>query len=361
MNNHKPEIIAQLREQIEQARDAKTSLRIRGGGTKDFYGGPLMGEVIDMTCCNGVIDYDPGELVLTARAGTRLADLRTLLEQHNQQLPFDPPSFGLGATLGGAVASGLCGPKRMMYGPVRDHVLGVTVLDGRGRVLRFGGRVIKNVAGYDISRVMAGALGTLGILLDITVRLVPLPAAQQTLRFELTERAAIKKINRLQGQPGPWGASVWNDGHLHLQLAGADAAVRKAASQLGGQPLADSDAADMWNDLREQQSLYFIEKPASTVLWRVAVPSTSPSLDLRGRQLIEWGGGQRWLYGESIQDTVRVRATQLGGHATIFRGGNRSEEIFTPLHPKLFSIQKSLKEVFDPHRIFNPSRLYSGI
>lgn len=273
--------IAQFREQVRAAAENRTALRIRGGGSKDWYGGVPAGEVLDTRAHAGIVDYEPTELVITARCGTPLSDIEALLAERRQMLAFEPPHFGAGATLGGAIAAGLCGPRRASSGAVRDFVLGARMLDGRGEVLRFGGQVMKNVAGYDVSRLLAGSLGTLGLLLDISVKVLPQPFAETTLVFELGQEAAIRQLNVWGGQPLPISSSCWHAGLLALRLSGAQAAVEAARASLGGQPLLEADA--FWTNVREQRHPFF---EGELPLWRLSLPPTASVLAL-GDQFIE--------------------------------------------------------------------------
>lgn len=339
-------------------------LSIRGGGSKDFYGGPLAGEPLDTRGHTGILAYEPTELVVVARAGTPLAELESALAERRQFLACEPPHFGPGATVGGMVAAGLSGPRRMTAGAVRDFVLGVRLLDGQGRELKFGGEVMKNVAGYDLSRMMAGSLGTLGLMLDVSLKVLPLPVAEATLRLEADQATALDLMNRWAGQPLPISATCWIAGGLLVRLSGAVAAVRSARALLGGELLAEEDARRFWEDLKEQRNAFFAGSE-SQPLWRLAVPSTTPPLALPGAELIEWSGAQRWLRAASLTDpqpsSVRECMTSVGGHGRLFRGASeahRAVGVFRPLPPALLAIHQQLKQSFDPHGVFNPQRMY---
>ena len=348
------QIIDQLAHTIREAANRKTPLCIRGGGTKEFYGGPLRGETLSASAYRGVVEYEPTELVLTARAGTPLAEIEAALREKGQMLAFEPPHFGENATLGGCIGAGLSGPRRAYAGAVRDLVLGVRMLDGRGSDLRFGGRVMKNVAGYDISRLMAGSLGTLGVILEVSLKTLPLPAAEITLRREQTQAEAITLMNEWAGRPLPLSATCHIDHLLYVRLSGAVAAVRAAREKLGGEEVADGAA--FWHDLREQRLDFFSQ---SQPMWRLSLKSTTPPLDLTGPQLLEWGGALRWLKSVADATTVRAAAALGGGHATLFRGGDKTSGVFHPLPPVLMRLHQRLKRSFDPAGILNPGRLYS--
>ena len=354
-------LIEQYQTAIRAAAESKTPLRIRGGGTKDFYGNPAgeqNGTLLDMSDYNGIVDYEPTELVITARAGTRLADLEAELNRHGQMLAFEPPHFGAAATLGGCVAAGLSGPRRVAAGSVRDFVLGVRMLDGKGEDLRFGGQVMKNVAGYDVSRLMAGSMGTLGVLLEVSLKVLPKPAVETTLCMAMDEAVAIEKMNQWAGKPLPVSATCFTEGQLFVRLSGAGPAVRAARAKLGGEEVKDD--AGFWRSVREHTHDFF---QPDQQLWRLSVKSTALSLHLPGKQLLEWNGALRWLCATGGDETevIRRAAQEAGGHATLFRGDAVRTEVFHPLSLALMKIHRTLKEKFDPAGIFNPGRLYPGI
>ncbi len=343
-----------LEERIRAAAAARRPLRIRGGGSKDFYGGPLEGELLEIGGLAGITLCEPTELIVSARAGTPLQELERVLAGHGQMLGFEPPGFDGCATLGGAVASGLSGPRRPYCGAVRDFVLGVEMIDGRGERLRFGGKVIKNVAGFDLSRMMAGSLGTLGVLTEVTLKTVPRPSVECTVRFEMDQAQALDSMRLWATRPLPLSATEWEDGALHVRMSGAEAAVRAARRELGGE-IADG-VHDRWDSVREQQLPFFT---AARELWRVSLPVDSPPLPVPGPTLIEWGGSLRWLSGPQDGDALRALAGRLGGHATLYRAPSKPPSgPFQPLSAAMLSLHKRLKTVFDPHGIFNRGRLY---
>jgi glycolate oxidase FAD binding subunit len=346
-------LIAQYQQQIRAATAAGTALRLRGGGTKDWYGNAPAGELLDTRAYSGVLAYEPTELVVTARCGTPLAEIEALLAERRQMLAFEPPRYGAASTIGGVVAAALSGPRRASAGAVRDFVLGAALMEGRGELLCFGGQVMKNVAGYDVSRLLAGSLGTLGLIMDVSLKVLPQPVCEATLRLELPEIDALRRLNEWGGQPLPISASCWHGGVLTLRLSGAEAAVGAARRKLGGQPL--DDGAAWWASLRDQTHPYF----DGGELWRLSVPQAASALVLKGEQLIEWGGAQRWLRvagGDAA--AIRRTAASVGGHATLFRGGDRRAGVFQPLAPAVAAIHQRLKAGFDPAGIFNPGRMY---
>jgi len=351
-------MLERLRERIREAAERRAPLRLRGGGSKDFYGGEPRGELLDTREHAGVVEYEATELVVTARCGTPLAELEAVLAERGQMLPFEPPHFAAGATLGGCVAAGLSGPRRAAAGAVRDFVLGARLLDGRANEVAFGGRVMKNVAGYDVARLLAGSLGTLGLILEVSLKVLPRPAEETTLRLSLSQGEALEALNRWAGQPLPVSASAWRDGELTLRLSGAPAALRAAERHLGGEALAPASAAAHWESVREQTHPFFAgEAP----LWRLSVPSQAAPLALAGDTLIEWGGALRWLRTTEDSGRVRAAASAAGGHATLFRGGDKSAGVFSPLAPALARLHLGLKAAFDPAGIFNPGRLYPDV
>ncbi|MBL8514975.1 MAG: glycolate oxidase subunit GlcE [Betaproteobacteria bacterium] len=345
------DLSASIAERIRAAHAAKSPIAVRGGGSKTFYGGAIQGETLDVTGHRGIIDYEPRELVLTVRAGTPLTEIEAILQNENQMLPFEPPHFGGGATVGGTVATGLSGPRRASAGAVRDFVLGARIVGGTGEDLSFGGRVIKNVAGYDASRLMCGAMGTLGVLLDLSFKVLPRPADEITLQFEMDEATAIQRFNEWAGRPLPISATSWHEGVARVRLSGTRAGVAAAHEKLGGEIVADGVAH--WLALRDHRSAFF----SAPVLWRLSVPSTTPAMDLGSAPLIEWGGALRWIAGPQEAAQLRKTVAVAGGHVTLFRGGDKSAGVFQPVDPVLARIHRNLKNAFDPENILNRGRM----
>ncbi len=357
----------------EIIRSTKAPLVIRAGGSKDWYGENITGEVLDVSGNSGIVSYEPGELVLTAKCGTPLAEIEALLDAHGQMLGFEPPRFlpsppGRGAggegaasstplpsasTLGGTLACGFSGPRRPYAGAARDFVLGMEILDGNGQHLKFGGRVIKNVAGYDISRLMVGALGTLGVLLQASLKVLPKPQAELTLQFECDETEAIRRTNEWAGKPLPLSASAWLSGVLSVRLSGAQSAVAAAHRKLGGET--NPHGEEFWAGLRDHGAAFFHD---GAPLWRLSLPSTTPPINLHGKQLITWGGAERWLKADASPAEIRARVSAHGGHATQYAGGDKAGGVFHPLPGALLKYQQRLKRQFDPRGILNPGRMY---
>ena len=353
-------VLQTFKERIATATVNKSPLRIKGNGTKDWYGQSLQGEVLDTTAYSGIIAYDPTELVITARAGTSLREIGKALSEKNQMLAFEPPRFDGLATIGGIVASGLSGPRRQAVGAVRDFVLGAVLMDGKADVLHFGGQVMKNVAGYDVSRLLTGSMGTLGLILEVSIKVLPRPVAQQSLQFAMTQEQALHQLNVWGGQPLPLSASCWHNGMLAIRLSGAQAAVDAAIKKMGGDALPEPEK--FWDRLREQEHAFFdgVMQDKEHGLWRLSVPSVAPVLNLQGEQCIEWGGAQRWLKTTASASAVRAAAEQAGGHATLFKGGDKSVGVFHPLQPAVERIHRNLKNAFDPAGIFNPGRMFNN-
>jgi glycolate oxidase FAD binding subunit len=348
------DLTQELQQQVQAAAAGGNPLCIRGGDTKRFYGREPLGEPLEVAGHRGILSYEPSELVITARAGTPLDEIEQALAEQGQLLPFEPPHFGPGSTIGGAVASGLAGPRRPWGGAPRDLLLGVKLLDGRGQILKFGGQVMKNVAGYDLSRLMAGAMGCLGVLLEVSLKVLPSPAQERSLGLELAVEPALELMRRLSGEPLPVTAACHLDGRLMLRLAASDALFEETRKRLGAEPMADQEG--FWQRLRDQ-ALPFFE--SSGPLWRLSVPPATPPSSLAGASLTDWAGAQRWLLTDAPARQIRDYAEAAGGHAVLFRNGERSGAVFHPLEPGLSALHQRLKQVFDPHSLFNPGRMYA--
>jgi glycolate oxidase FAD binding subunit len=362
-----------LRDAVRAAAADGRPLRLRGGGTKSFYGEPFDGGAdgtgggapatdLDLRDCAGIVSYEPTELVVTARCGTLLAELEAALAERQQFLPFEPPHFGEGATVGGMVAAGLSGPRRASAGSVRDYVLGAVLMDAQGELLHFGGQVMKNVAGYDVSRLLTGSLGILGPIVQVSLKVLPLPPAESTLRLRCGLADALDAFNAWGGQPLPVSGTAFHDGELTLRLSGARAAVDAACSRLasthGAEAVEAPSTASFWTSLRDQTAPFFA---GNTPLWRLSVPSAAPPLTLDGPQLIEWGGALRWLRSDAPADAIRRAAVAVGGTATLFRSHERATGRLHPLAPANFELHRRLKRELDPRGLFNPGRMYPGL
>ncbi|MFK3790664.1 glycolate oxidase subunit GlcE [Pseudomonas piscis] len=339
-----------LLEQVRDALDNATPLRIQGSNSKAFLGRDSAGEILDTRVHRGIVSYDPTELVISARAGTPLGELQAVLDAAGQMLPCEPPAFGTGATLGGMLASGLSGPRRPWAGAVRDFVLGTRIISGLGQHLRFGGEVMKNVAGYDLSRLMAGSYGCLALVTEVSLKVLPKPRHCLSLSLELPAGQALARLAQWGQQPLPISAACHDGSRLHLRLEGGEGSVAAARDRLGGEPL-DSH---YWNRLNEQQLPFF---DPGLPLWRLSLPHNTPELALPGTQLLDWGGAQRWLKSDAPAERIRAVASAAGGHASCYSHG-LLDSPFHPLEPTLLHYHQRLKAQLDPQGIFNPGRLY---
>ncbi|MGA7750816.1 MAG: glycolate oxidase subunit GlcE [Gallionella sp.] len=355
------DISSQLQQQVQQAIANHTPLNIAGGGSKSFLGHSSPGhdthaQPIDVSMHRGIVEYDPRELVLTARSGTTLQEIEAVLASANQMLAFEPPHFGDSATLGGTIACGLSGPRRPYSGSARDFVLGCKLLNGRGEILRFGGQVMKNVAGYDVSRLMAGAHGTLGILLEISLKVLPRPAATITIVRECSEADAIARMSALLSKPYPVDGACYHGDQYYVRISGSAQAVQEARTKIPGNVTQDAEA--FWHALREHELPFFRH---SSTLYRIVVKPNTPPLSIEGSWLLDWGGAQRWLHSDEDAAAIRHRVAPAGGHVTVFRGGTQADEIFQPLSTPLLAIHQRLKAGFDPKNVFNRNRLFTEL
>lgn len=338
-----------LLEQVNRARASDTPLRIQGSNSKAFLGRQVAGEVLDTRAHRGIVDYDPTELVITARAGTPLRELLAALDAAGQRLPCEPPAFGADATVGGMVAAGLSGPRRPWAGSVRDYVLGTRMISGHGNLLRFGGEVMKNVAGYDLSRLLAGSFGCLGVITEVSLKVLPKPRHGLSIRLEMDSREALEKLAEWGRQPLPISAASHDGDCLRLRLEGGEGSVSAAHQRLGGEAIDDQ----YWTELNEHRLPFFAE---DLPLWRLSLPNATGPLDLPGAQLIDWAGAQRWL--KTDADTVQALARESGGHAVCYRPGATATP-FQPLAPALLRYHRQLKAKLDPQGLFNPGRMYA--
>jgi glycolate oxidase FAD binding subunit len=366
-----------LIDQIATARSAKQSLRIRGGGSKDFYGN-VLGDfaVLDTRTHSGITSYEPSERVVTGRAGTPLAELEALLAERNQYLPFEPPSFNVGGTVGGMVAAGLSGAARAVVGSVRDHILGVQIVNGAGEVLNFGGTVMKNVAGYDVSRLLAGSMGTLALITEVSLKVLPIPVADATLGFDIDQAAALKLLNRWRALPLPINSSAWVDARgtklgkdgFFVRLRGAKAAVASASEQMakehGGYILPAEHSPAVWRSATNHAMSFFTPPADDLCLWRLSIAATTPVLGVPHPQYVEWQGAQRWLWARASEGAaLQAIASKAGGHACLFKSsksGLQADKVrgaFQPLSPVLAKINQGLREQLDPHQVFNTGRI----
>lgn len=343
------DIAHELVARIDEAAATRQGLRIIGSGSKAFMGQAQSGDLLEVTSHRGIVHYEPVELVMTARAGTPLSEIEAVLAEHGQMLPFEPPHFGVGATLGGTLATNLSGPRRPFAGAARDFMLGTRMINGRGEIVRFGGEVMKNVAGYDLSRVMVGSHGTLGVLLEASLKVLPQPAVELTLRLEMSDMEAIRQLNTWSGLPLPLSAGAYDGASVYLRLSGSESAIKAAQRRIGGERLNESEI--FWDRLREHRHTFF-NHPGN--LWRLSVASSAAPIPLAGNWLIDWAGALRWYIGEADPASVRQAAVRAGGHAALWRGDLPDTPRFHPLAPTLLKLHHRLKEAFDPMGIFNP-------
>ena len=345
-----------LRERVLVAGSQRTPLQLHGARTKEFYGESISGQPLDVSGYRGIIDYEPSELVITARCGTPLSEIETALAERGQFLGFEPPRPGGDPTLGGIIATGLSGPRRMQAGAARDFVLGAHLMAADGEVLRFGGQVMKNVAGFDVARLLCGSMGIFGILTELSIKVLPKPRAEETLRLEMPAPEAVQTFNRWGGQPLPISAAAWHEGAAWVRLSGAEPAVRAAQAVVGGDRVFPALARKWWDAVRHYTHPVF----ANESVWRVSVPSTAAPLKLPFEPLIDWGGALRWYAGDMSDFDVRGLALAAGGTALRWHGAG-SESRFHPLPRAILEIHRRLKRSFDPDGIFNPGRLVAGL
>ncbi len=354
MSDLTSELIAQVRDAVE----AKETLAISAGCSKTFIGRQIETDrTIDVSGHTGIVSYQPVELVMTARAGTTLAEIESALAENNQMLACEPPRFGGKATLGGTLATNVSGPGRPWYGSIRDHVLGVTLINGESKQLRFGGQVMKNVAGYDLSRLQAGAMGGLGLMTEISLKVLPKPATTRTLKFTMDQAEAIQRMNSMSGQPKPITAAYWSSGELYVRLAGAASAVDATAKSWGGEELASDVALALWSDLQDQQLAIF----NADKVWRFSMKSSADVLPIEGDSLINWGGAERWYVGDHSFDRMVALAESTGGQVSLYRGGDRTDEVLHPVNPSIQSLQQRIKASVDPQGVFNPGRAFGWL
>ena len=351
MSDYRDEITSKLEDAFQQ----KQALQIKAGSTKQFYGRDIYAEELALTGHSGIIEYEPSELYITARSGTPLREIEQAIAEQQQILPCEPPYFGANATLGGTVACGLAGPRRVNAGSVRDCILGTEILNGKGELLRFGGKVMKNVAGYDVSRLMCGALGTLGVLMSVSLRLLPKPACEQTIVLTLDSNAAINKMNQWANTPMPISATFYDGHDLYIRLSSSLSAIEACKKVIGGESIDENDI--FWTNIKEQTHDFFIsDKP----LWRISVPPNTETLNISGENAIEWNGALRWHKSDADENTIRTEVERVGGHATLFKG-NSTDKIFHPLSKPSMKLHKKLKQVLDPVGILNPGKMFAEL
>ncbi|ACC76415.1 glycolate oxidase subunit GlcE [Paraburkholderia caribensis] len=347
---------ARLIAQVQRAIAQHTPLRIRGSDSKRFLGRDVQGEELDTRSHRGIVAYDPTELVITERAGTPLVELNTVLDDADQMLPCEPPLFNSTGTIGGAVASGLSGPRRPWAGSMRDFVLGCRVITADGDHLRFGGQVMKNVAGYDMSRLLAGSFGSLGVLTEVSLKVLPKPRERRTFALTLGAEQALQELSAWRKAALPVTGACYFDGKLHVRLEGGSGSVKSAVDRIGG---AEIDCA-FWDALRDHRLPFFDNGTDTRPLWRLSLPNATPLMPLPGDVLIDWAGAQRWLRSDAQAADIRQLAHAAGGHATCFTP-SLEREPFHPLAAPLLRYQHQLKRRLDPSGVLNPGRLYADL
>lgn len=350
------DISKELQNQVNQAIADKTPLSISAGNSKNFYGHQVVGTPLDVSRHSGIINYEPTELVITVRAGSNLKQIEQTLASDKQMFAFEPPAYADTATIGGTIACNLSGPRRPFSGAARDFVLGCKIINGKGEILHFGGEVMKNVAGYDVSRLMCGAMGTLGVLLELSIKVLPKPDTELTLIHEMTINESLDKIHQLKRSALPISATGFDGNNLYIRLSGSRGAVSAAAKLIGGDEVEQGD--DYWLKLKEQQLAYFKKQ---SNLWRLSLKSNTPVLNLSGRTLYEWNGAQRWLISDENETVIRDAVAKQGGHAICYYQHNTPDHVFHPLQPGLLKLHQRIKHAFDPSGIFNPGKMYTEI
>lgn len=345
-----------IQQQIEQAAATHTELEVCAGNSKRFYGRKVSAKVLNVSEHTGIVNYEPTELVITVRAGTPLKMIEDVLAKENQMLAFEPPGYGDSATVGGTIACNLSGPRRAFAGAARDFVLGCHIINGKAERLHFGGEVMKNVAGYDVSRLMCGAMGTLGVLLDVSIKVLPKPETEITLVHESKLTASLEKVHQLIGQSLPMSATCFDEKKLYLRLSGSEVAVQAARKLIGGELLHTN--VNFWQQLKEHKTDFFSHQ---TNLWRLSLASNSPLLDIKGTTLYEWNGALRWLVTAEKEEIIREKVSRHGGHAICFRQYTHCKSVFHPLPNGLLTMHQQLKQAFDPDAMINPGRMYAGV
>lgn len=347
----------EISERVQQAAADKTSFHIQGGASKQFYtGGPDGMEVLDCSTYTGIVSYEPSELVITVRAGTTLRAVESMLTSRGQQFPFEPPGYAATATVGGMVACGFSGPRRAFNGAVRDAVLGIKLLNGKGEILEFGGQVLKNVAGYDVSRLVTGSFGTLGVILEVSLKVVPKPACELSFELPISSQSRLESLLTLKNSANNLSGLAASCDKITYRLAGSEESVRETAIRLGGDELPIDDG--FWRPLKDQTAEFFSDP---TPLWRVSVAPACPEVDLDGEYLADWGGALRWVKTNLDAEQVQARVTAVGGNALLFRSAQKNTMTLTTLSPAIVKLHQRIKASFDPGSVFNPGYLVSEL
>ena len=348
------DIQVELIHAVEKAIEQKQPLAIHGSNSKNFLGNEITGKPVDVSMHSGIIEYEPSELFITAKCGTPLKELESILRDNGQILPFEPPSFTSADTLGGTVACGLSGPRRAYANPIRDCILGAHIINGKAEYLTFGGNVMKNVAGYDASRLMCGAYGTLGIIMQVSIRVAPKPQHEMTTVLECSENQAITQLNRWTQTHFPITASFFHDNLLHIRLEGLQNSVVNTHKKIGGEPL--SSSKEFWCSVKNHQHDFF---NSDLPLWKLVIPQNTPALSISGKTSLEWNGGLRWLTSNEDSENIINACKRSRGSATLFKSTSKPNDHLPDLPIGLKNLHIKIKSAFDPDNIFNQGRQYS--
>lgn len=345
----------EISSKLQDAFLQKQPLQIKAGNTKPFYGRNIQGDTLSLASHTGILEYEPSELYITARSGTSLLEIEQAIADQNQILPCEPPHFGAAATLGGMVACGLAGPRRINAGNVRDCILGIEILNGKGELLKFGGKVMKNVAGYDVSRLMCGALGTLGVIMSVSLRLLPKPPCEQTIALTMNSATAISKMNQWANTPMPISATFYDGNKLYVRLSSSVSAVEACKKEIGGAQIEEHEI--FWTRIKEQIHSFF---SSNMPLWRITVPPNTDTLNIPGVSVMEWNGALRWYKSDAEENTIRSEAERIGGNANLFKG-SVTDQIFHPIPEPSMQLHKKLKQALDPAGILNPGKMFAEL
>ncbi|MCP3850041.1 MAG: glycolate oxidase subunit GlcE [Gammaproteobacteria bacterium] len=360
-----------LLNQVQTACENSQPLAIQGNGTRSFLIHSGSDQVLSTSLHRGIVNYFPSELTVTVRSGTLLSELNDILAKEGQMLPFEPPHFSNDATIGGVIASGLSGSSRPFSGSVRDYVLGCRIINGRGEILQLGGEVMKNVAGYDLSRLVTGSYGSLAVILEVSLKLLPIPAQQKSFCLELQTMSLNQQVKQFMLAGYPITSACQIEDMAYIRLSGSEKGVDYSYNKIQQDFSQLKPVEDLfWSDLNEQKLPFF---DSSRTLWRLSLPTSFPEnkeseleqlIGPNGRQLIDWGGALRWIYSEQSAENIRQFAKSCGGHAQLFYVSDKDKSLLKempkqqPLSPVLFKLHQQIKKAIDPHSLFNSGCIY---